>query len=210
MPAFRYKLFRAVLLLVILLAIFPFWFQHIEKREGYVINDVLLAWIPPVDVSLPVFLLIWSLGAVVLVRAIQRPDICLTFVYGFIMLGVTRLLTITIVPLNPPIGLIPLIDPLSNTFYGKHGFITKDLFYSGHTATQFMMFLCLQKRTEKMVALITTFFVGILVLVQHVHYTIDVVSAPLFSYACYRIARKLASPQAVPARASKKIPKTYP
>jgi hypothetical protein len=32
---------------------------------------------------------------------------------------------------------------------------------------------------------------GFLVLVQHVHYTIDVVSAPVFAYICYWLATKV-------------------
>jgi membrane-associated phospholipid phosphatase len=97
------------------------------------------------------------------------------------------------VPLNPPPGLIQLSDPIANAFYGK-SFVTKDLFYSGHTATVFLIFLCLEKRDEKIAALIATFIVGVLVLFQHVHYTIDVIAAPVFTYICFFIARKITKP----------------
>ena len=96
-----------------------------------------------------------------------------------------------LVPLNPPQGLIPLIDPLSNIFYGG-SFITKDLFYSGHTATQFLMFLCLKKRTDKILTAISTISVAILVLMQHVHYSIDIIAAPLFAYICFIAGRSIA------------------
>jgi len=35
--------------------------------------------------------------------------------------------------------------------------------------------------------LITTILVGLAVIFQHVHYTVDVVAAPFFSYASYKI-----------------------
>jgi membrane-associated phospholipid phosphatase len=83
-----------------------------------------------------------------------------------------------------------LADPLSNAFYGSK-FVTKDLFFSGHTSTLFIMFLCLTGRTDRILALIATVVVGILLLVQHVHYTLDVLCAPPLTWGIYRLVKKV-------------------
>jgi PAP2 superfamily C-terminal len=103
--------------------------------------------------------------------------------------GVTlvRMACIGLLSLNPPTGLIPLADPITNQFYGKH-YITHDLFFSGHTTTVFLIFLCLRKKSDRMYAFFASVLLGILLLVQHVHYTIDVLAAPVFTYAVYRLA----------------------
>jgi membrane-associated phospholipid phosphatase len=104
-----------------------------------------------------------------------------------------RILTISILPLNPPAGIITLKDPIANIAYGGNGiFITKDLFYSGHTGNMFLFFLCLQHKWDKIIALAASFIVGILVMVQHIHYSIDVIAAFIFTYFIYLGAKKLA------------------
>ena len=185
---FRYKVFAGFFLNLLVLVLLPAFFQHIEKRNGILLNDVLLDQIKPVDVSLYVFIIIWSMGLLTLIRAIQQPKIFITFLYSFFVLTVSRIISITLVSLNAPQGLIPLVDPLTSVFYGQ-SFITKDLFYSGHVATQFLMFLCFIKKPDKVLAIISAISVAILVLVQHVHYTIDVVTAPFFAYACFIAGR---------------------
>ncbi|MCX6209264.1 MAG: phosphatase PAP2-related protein [Bacteroidetes bacterium] len=92
------------------------------------------------------------------------------------------------VKFNPPKNLIALIDPITNTFYGGK-FITKDLFYSGHTATIFLMYLVIDTKWLKNFFLVATLCVGVMVLVQHVHYTIDVIAAPFFTYLAYRLGK---------------------
>jgi hypothetical protein len=60
-------------------------------------------------------------------------------------------------PAKSPGRIDPLIDPVSNLFYGgPHVFMTKDLFYSGHTSTQFMIFLCFTKKWDKRMALFSS------------------------------------------------------
>jgi hypothetical protein len=199
-PAYwRSHKFRKILIyglasIAIILSIFPFFFQAIEKRQGYQINDWILNFLPAGDVSAAIFFFIWTTTLITLVRSVQDPMIFLTFLWSYILLCLSRMITITIVPLEPPNNLYPIIDAMANAFYGPH-FITRDLFFSGHTATVFLMGLCLKKKYDKLVAFIATCFVGVLLLVQHVHYTIDVVVAPFLTWLIFRVAKKIVGEQ---------------
>jgi hypothetical protein len=185
---FRLTTIVASIMLVIILASFPVFFGYIEQREGTLLNDHLLRYIPAVDVSIPTFLIIWSMTILIWIRCVQDPEIFIVFLSCFVLLCLSRIITITLVPLNPPEGLIPLKDPLSSIFYGgTDKFIQKDLFYSGHTSIQLLMFFTLKKKTDKLLGLLSSIAIGTLVLVQHVHYTIDVLAAIIFSYGIYRL-----------------------
>lgn len=190
---FRNKTFIALILVAIVLTLLPTFFAFIEKREGIVLQDFVLDAIPAMDVSIPTFIIIWSLVLLVFYRIYQNPRLFLVVAYGFILMCILRVLTISILPLNPPAGLIVLKDPIANIAYGGNGiFITKDLFYSGHTGNMFLFFLCLERKWDKIFALTASFLVGILVMIQHIHYSIDVIAAFIFTYFIYLGAKKLA------------------
>jgi membrane-associated phospholipid phosphatase len=192
-PRFRNKTIIALLLVTIILILLPTFFAFIEKREGMVLQDFVLDAIPAIDVSIPTFVVIWSMVLLVFYRIYQNPRLFLVIAYGFILMCILRVLTISLLPLNPPVGIIALKDPIANIAYGGNGiFITKDLFYSGHTGNIFLFFLCLQRKWDKIIALAASFIVGILVLVQHIHYSIDVFAAFIFTYFIYLGAKKLA------------------
>jgi len=190
---FKVRLIVVALIFAGILFFFPYFFQHIEQRDGYLIRDLVVDNIKPADVSVPIFICIWGITFLLAYRCFRNPMMFLTGLYGFIVLTLLRITTISLVPLNPPQGLIPLVDPISNFFYGKTNFVTKDLFFSGHTSSQFLFFLCLQKRSDKLLALLSTIIVGSLVLVQHVHYTIDVIAAIPLTYLCFLAGRKIAT-----------------
>lgn len=191
--AFKQLTIIGFFVLVVVLIAFPFFFNYIELREGYTFSDPILQLLPAANVSNIVFAIIWSMALLTIIRCIQQPQILIVFLWGFIFLSLSRFISILILPLNPPKGLIELKDPISNTFYGSK-FITKDLFYSGHTATQFLMFLCLQKKWDKIFTLLSSIIIGILVLVQHVHYSIDVIAAPIFTFLVFVAAKKITAP----------------
>ncbi|MCB0549489.1 MAG: hypothetical protein KDD19_18085, partial [Phaeodactylibacter sp.] len=86
-------------------------------------------------------------------------------------------------------GLIPMPDPWTPFFAGAQA-LTRDLFFSGHTSTAFLVFLSLTGKGEKAVALAIVAVIALLLLFQHIHYTIDVVAAIPFAYLCYRISKK--------------------
>lgn len=189
---FRQRFQWGIVIWIPILMAFPFFFQYIEQRSGWAPNDWLLNQLPSLDTSIPCFLVIWGMFGLFFYRALYQPRLLLLFLWGFIVLSLMRFCSIYLLPLEPPTNLIPLRDPISNLFYGgKDAFITKDLFFSGHTSTQFLIFLCLQKRSDKIMALIATFLVGLMVLIQHVHYSMDVLAAPPLTYLVYLIAKRI-------------------
>jgi len=187
---YRKKLITGLILISFILLSLPFFFQAIEKRNGISFNDYLLSWLSAYDLSIYIFTVIWSMTLLTFSRFKQDPNIFLTFLWGFILINLSRFVSIGLIPLNAPADLIPIHDPISNHFYGPK-FITKDLFFSGHTAAMFLMFLCLKKRTDKILALIATIIIGIAVLLQHVHYTMDVVMAPVITYFIWIGSKKI-------------------
>ncbi|MCK9403353.1 MAG: sphingomyelin synthase family protein [Chitinophagaceae bacterium] len=192
-PVYRIKIIIGTIVLIAVLMALPYFFAYIELINGMQFNDRLLQLIPPRDISIAMFIIIWSMTGYTAYRCTQSPSLFIVVLYSLILLLLSRMITISIFPLNPPMGLIPLKDPLSNLFYGgTRAFITKDLFYSGHTSTQFLLFLSLQKRKEKILALLATVAVAILVLVQHIHYTIDVLAAFIITYIIYLLGKKVA------------------
>ena len=187
---YRRKLISGLIIISLILISMPFFYQAIEQRNGIKFNDYLLQWLPAYDLSLLIFVTIWSMALLTFHRFKQDPQIFLTFLWSFILINLSRFVSIGLIPLNAPDSFVAIHDPISNYFYGPK-FITKDLFFSGHTAAMFLMFLCLKKRSDKILTFIATIVIGIAVLVQHVHYTIDVLMAPLFTYFLWIAAKKI-------------------
>lgn len=187
---YKKRLIAGLVVLAAIFCTFPAFFQYIQQRKGVVLNDVVLKRIPAVNVSLLLLICIWASALLIVVRVIKSPAILLNFLWAFILLSLFRMATLMFVALDPPEKLITIVDPLSTAFYGK-SFITKDLFFSGHTSTMMIIFLCLQKRADKVFSLFTTLLVAALVLVQHIHYTIDVAFAIPFAYLSYAAGVKI-------------------
>lgn len=187
---YRKKCIVGLITISFILISLPFFYQAIEQRNGISFNDYLLSWLPAYDLSLFIFIIIWSMTLLTFSRFRQDPSIFLTFLWGFILINLSRFVSIGLIPLDAPEDLIPIHDPISNHFYGPK-FITKDLFFSGHTAAMFLMFLCLKKRVDKCLALLATIIIGVFVLVQHVHYTMDVVMAPVITYFLWIGSKKI-------------------
>ena len=185
---FRLRMIAGTILLFATLAIFPIFFQYIEKRNGVTLNDIVLDYLPPHNMSIAIFLIMWTMTAYTFARSIRDPFNFIVFLWAYVIVSISRLLSISLVALNPPVNLVELKDPLSNTFYGMK-IVTKDLFYSGHTSSIFLMFLVLKKPLEKVLTLMATLLVATMLLIQHVHYTIDIIAAPFFTWIFYLLAK---------------------
>lgn len=179
-------------------AIFPWkagdFFQWIQQRDGYAFRDIVLENIPAYNVSIPIFGIIYCSVGYLLFRLIHHPKEFLWFVWAFNLETILRFVSIYAIALNPPIGLVDLHDPIVElVVYGENMAITKDLFFSGHTAT--MVFVCffLPSRMERKIAIALTILLAMLLLIQHVHYTLDVLAAPLATWLAISIAKRMTS-----------------
>jgi hypothetical protein len=171
---------------------FPTYFRNIQRREGTVLNDWVLKNIPALDFSTAIFTIIYGLLIYMLVKVLAKPQLFLLFAHTFVIETVFRMTTIYFFPLNPPQDLVILHDTFAELLiYGNEEPITKDLFFSGHTSTMVMIWLFLQKPTEKVIAGTATFILAFLLLIQHVHYTVDVLGALFFTYLSYLIAHRI-------------------
>ena len=187
-PYKRRRFIIGTVIMLSLVAYMPIFFKNIEKRKGVLLNDFVLSAITPHNVSVLIFAVIWGMVALTIVRAVKNSSIYITYCWTLISVTLLRFLAITLVPLDPPVGLIPLTDPLTGIFYGQ-ALIVKDLFFSGHTATLTLMFLCLERRNDKIIGLLAVVVVAFLLLVQHIHYTIDILASPIITYTCYRVTK---------------------
>src|SRR5438045_7787117 len=103
--SFRYKLFAGIALLTIILLYYPFFFQYIEKRNGFPFNDVILKWMPRYNVYYPIFILVWSSAFFILISSVKAPRVFLTFLIGYFFLSLTRVISILLFALATTPGL---------------------------------------------------------------------------------------------------------
>ncbi len=172
--------------LAAILIIFPQFLQFVEARQGVVFTDPILVLFNPIDLTWLTFGLIYLSILITIFSLAKKPERLLFTLQCYGLMVFFRLIVMYLLPLEAPTTLIPLNDPLVQLL-GTGEILTKDLFFSGHTATLFLLFLIMEKRVIKIIFLASTILVGIAVMLQHVHYVVDVAVAPFFAYTSYKI-----------------------
>ncbi len=189
-PYFRNRFFTSIIVLSIILTGFATLLAYIETRQGHSFYDPILNFIKPRDVSDFIFFVTYSTAIIALVYAFWSPYRFLHLIQMYGSLTVLRIITLFFIPLEPPTSIIPLRDELlTHTFYAGNQNL-KDLFFSGHAATLFLFFFFTTDRVLKYVFLVAAIAVSVGVVMQHVHYSYDVLAAPIFAYIAYRIITK--------------------
>lgn len=186
----RIEFILSILLLAVVLFTLTNFLNYVESRNGFSFDDPILSLFEPTDLTWLIFTLIYGLLTVAIVNLISKPEKLLFTIQLYTLMVVVRIISMWLLPLNPPEKMILLNDPFVE-FFGTGKTLTKDLFFSGHTATLFILFLTADDRLLKGIFLLSTILVAISVLMQHVHYSIDVFAAIIFTYACYQILKYL-------------------
>ena len=186
-PGFRLRLALTLPALVGVLALLTRFLEVVEARPGVTLPDPILAALTPRDLTWLTFGLIYAGLVIGVARLSTQPRGLVLALQAYVVMVLLRITAMYVTPLDPPTGMIPLNDPLVRLF-GPGKILTKDLFFSGHTATLFLLGLAVSGRRSRAFFLSSPAAVAACVLWQHVHYTIDVLAAPIFAYASWRVA----------------------
>jgi len=179
----------AVIVTAVIIA-FSHFLHFVEQREGVVLDDPLLNAFNPIDLTWLTFALIYLSLIIFVITTFNKPDKLLVAFQAYGLMLIFRTIAMYLTPFEAPETIILLNDPFVQ-FFAKGDILTKDLFFSGHTGTLFLVSLLAENKTLKTIFLILTILVGFAVLLQHVHYSVDVFVAPFVAYGSYRIIKNL-------------------
>ncbi|GIV34297.1 MAG: hypothetical protein KatS3mg031_1832 [Chitinophagales bacterium] len=192
---FRAQTFLTAVLIFSMIIFISRYFEFIQSRPGVYIHDPLLERIPPQDVSVYTFAVLYASILLFLLSIANKPRLIVRTLQTYFVLMLFRIVTMYFLPLEPSKEMIPLSDPFVENFIYKKKMISKDLFFSGHVSTMFLLFLICPYRRLKYYFLMATVIIAVLILLQHVHYTIDVIAAPIFTLTSYYIVRQSYNPE---------------
>lgn len=176
--------------MTIALILYRKFLDFAEARPGVILNDPVLLLFNPIDLTWLIFVLIYLCLVIGIFSLLKYPEKLLLAFQTYTLIVGVRIIAMYLVPFEAPEKLIVLKDPFVEMF-GSGDSLTKDLFFSGHTATLFLLFLTAESKKMKTVFILSAVIVGSSIILQHVHYIIDVFAAPFFTYTCFKVVSAL-------------------
>lgn len=186
---FRDQLLVAVIGWLVLMILMRVFLEYVVTRGGILMDDPLLPLFAPIDLHWITYSLIYAGFLLGIVTLILRPYSLLVAVRGFVFLILLRIVCLYLMPLNPPADNIPLVDPFLR-LPGVRPTLSRDLFFSGHTATISLLAYAIPWRDLRIIMAFVVLVLSVFLFLQHVHYTIDLVAAPCFAYVAQGVARR--------------------
>lgn len=154
--------------------------QVIERRHGVIITDPIHAFVSPIDVTWPIFFLLYGSLILAVVWLWSTPKVLFQALRAYAILLSLRMICMWLIPLEPPPSMIILADPIIQLVAHSSGApLTRDLFFSGHTSSVFLAAFVMPTAKKRWLFIALGCLLGSLLVIQHVHYTIDVVVAPM-------------------------------
>lgn len=185
---FRDQFFVTLAALLVAVLLMRAFMGYIGARMGAVLHDPVLDLFSPASFAWITFTLIYAGFLLGLVSLVARPFSFLLALRALVVLILIRGICQYFLPLDPPPDAIPLADPFIRV-PGFRPVIARDLFFSWHTALLALLAFATQWRDLKVILGLLALLVSVLMLLQHAHYTIDLVAAPCFAYAAYGFAK---------------------
>ena len=152
------------------------------ESDGWLFKDPFFKLLPRVNCSFPIFSLTYGSLILYVILERKKPFFLTKLNLSYALLLLVRMITLSVIPLKIPESLIYLEDPfLNNLVYP--GEIAGDLFFSGHTALIFIFF----SFSKRWIFAFLTLLMGVMLMMQRVHYSIDVIAAIPFAFAIVKL-----------------------
>lgn len=179
-PTDRWTAIVSLAIGVIVAAFASKYLNYIEQRPGVTIADPIQMFATPVDVTWPIFFLLYGSLILAITWLWEKPRILFQAFRAYAILLSLRMICMWLIPLEPPPHMITLSDPIIELVAHSSGAaLTRDLFFSGHTSVVFLAAFVIPEAKKRWVLIGIGVIIGTLLVIQHVHYTIDVVVAPM-------------------------------
>jgi hypothetical protein len=166
-----------------------------EQRTDLVkLSDPILNLLPNYDMSVFIEITTRSIVIITVIDIIYYQENIyevekLLFKYAIAL--TIKMLTLYAMPVDIPDGYISLSDSWNIYYTGKSETYARDLFFSGHTV---LTYLCFSNCTSNIIYTTTgcfTILLGIALMVNRVHYAIDIVMAPFIGSVCNQVVNLL-------------------
>ncbi len=168
----------------------PFFYRDIlTPKQGLLLDDYVLGFFTPIDLSLYIFIILYAATAQTILSHWNDPEVIIVAATVYVAMNIVRTATMYLLTLEPPTGIILLQDPISSLLYPDTGF-AKDLFFSGHISTIMVTVFVERNAVARWLKTMGAAVMAILLAWQHVHYSIDLVVAPVATYAVFLIVRR--------------------
>lgn len=180
-----------LLLLVLAMILQKFADNYVAGITGTAVGDIILDWLPTIDVDTWIIIGTLLFTVLAVLRGLYEPK-SLSFSLKALALFITvRSVSITLTHLGPHPNILtfdntaPLFQ-IYDVLYNTKG----DFFFSGHTGVPFLLALVYwQDRLWRYIYLLTSVFFASLVLLSHIHYSIDVFAAPFITFSIFILAK---------------------
>jgi membrane-associated phospholipid phosphatase len=190
--SFQWRQFiYSLVFLIFIIFLFNRFLDWNEDRPGIIFNDPLFQFYRGMNLSIVITSCIYSAIGFYIFYYRLHPENLSRAVLAYAIIIVLRMITIYFVPLYCDSDAVKLEDPFLNNLVYPNNYVERDLFFSGHAAMMFVLFWGFSNVMIKRIYLIIAFLVSIMLVLQKVHFSIDVIAAPFFSWIALRLTDKL-------------------
>lgn len=178
----NWKLFIGSILFLLLIAfLFNRFLAWNEVREGLHFDDPVFQWYKARDYSWAIMLPLYA-AIIFFIYFYRKEPLKLTRLATAYALAIAfRMVTLYFLPFYGDSDAVKLFDPILNNFVYPNNYVARDLFFSGHAALMLLMMWTMPKGVWRMIYLLITIVVSTFLVLQKVHFSIDILAAPIFS-----------------------------